>query len=116
MDLIEQLRKEYTLKQIEEFCGMPRRTLQPSIKVPKKYFPKLKEMTLGLSLVDSRPPIAVIEPKPIIKEVPVPCEPIDIIPTHFVVGNAFYFNVGGKPVGRYVPKNGEKYYLIPEKE
>jgi hypothetical protein len=126
MDLIEQLRKEYTLKQIEEFCGMPRRTLQPSIKVPKKYFPKLKQMASGVEIIELKSSIESVEPRIVIKEVEkivevikevlVPSGSIEVVPTHTVIGRDFCYIKPDGGHGRYIPKNGENYYLIPEKE
>lgn len=43
-NLVDQLQTAYTLKQIEEKCGMPSRTIQVSRNIPRKYVIRLNDL------------------------------------------------------------------------
>lgn len=45
--ILYQLRTRYTLKKIEEVCGMPNRSLQVGRNVPRKYTDKLTSLCLA---------------------------------------------------------------------
>jgi hypothetical protein len=45
---LDVLRGHYTIKEIEGYCGMPSRTVQPGRSIPEKYLDKLEEMYRGI--------------------------------------------------------------------
>lgn len=46
------LRKRYSLREIEDLCMMPRRTLQPSRSIPEKYIDSLRRLEDEVGVVN----------------------------------------------------------------